>query len=226
MKTRVIIVGGGRIGAHLASLLIADGIRVKLVEVSTERIPSLQHMLASDAVVLGSGTDLDVLEAAGVRDADVLAAVTGIDEVNLVVTSLARFEFQVPRTIARVKDPDNAWMFTAEMGVDAAVNQADLMAHLIAEEISVGEVLTLLKLHKGEYSLVEQKVHPQAPASGKAISTLIFPSECVVAAVIRAGQLIIPHGYTVLQADDEVLAVVHAAHLQELSALLGHSGQG
>ncbi len=93
---------------------------------------------------------------AGIRGADVVAAVTGDDEVNLAVTSLARFEFQVPRIIARVNNPRNAWMFTHEMGVDVALNQADLMARLIEEEMSLGDMMTLLKLRKGQYSLVLQ----------------------------------------------------------------------
>jgi len=83
----------------------------------------------------------------------------------------------------------------------------------------------LLKLHKGEYSLVEQKIHPQAPAVGRVVSSLSFPAECVLAAILRAGQLIIPHGNTVLQAEDEILAVVHAGQLEDLSAILGQSSQ-
>jgi trk system potassium uptake protein TrkA len=113
-----------------------------------------------------------VLESAGIRQANVVAAVTGDDETNLVVGSLARFEFGVQRVIARVNDPANAWIFTPKMGVDASLNQADLLAHLIAEEMSVGEMMTLLKLRKGEYSLVEEKVHPASTVTGKAIRDL------------------------------------------------------
>ncbi len=221
MNKRMIIVGGGRIGTYLASLLHGDGNWVRLIEMIPERIPALQRQLSAEVVVPGSGTDLATLEAAGIRHADVVAAVTGTDETNLVVTNLARFGFQVPRTVARVKNPENAWMFTAEMGVDAAVNQVDFMAHLIAEEISIGEMFTLLKLHQGQYSLVELKIRPQAPAAGRAVSSLLFPSECLLTAILRNGQLIIPHGNTVLQADDEVLAVVHADHLEALAAILG-----
>lgn len=153
--------------------------------------------------------------------ADVVAAVTGADETNLVATSLARFEFGVPRIIARVNNPRNAWLFTPEMGVDVALNQADLIAHLIAEEMSLGDMMTLLKLRKGQYSLVEEKVHPEAVAAAKAVRDLKLPAECVLAAVIRRGQLLIPNGDTVLHPADEVLAVVHAAQLQQLADLLG-----
>jgi len=119
-----------------------------------------------------------------VRNANVVAAVSGADEVNLVVSGLARFEFQVQRTIARVNNPKNAWLFTPQMGVDVALNQADLLAHLIAEEMSLGDMMTLIKLRKGKYSLVEEKVDPASFAAGKALRELAIPELCVVAAII------------------------------------------
>ncbi|GLI35061.1 potassium channel family protein [Desulforhabdus amnigena] len=218
---KVIIVGGGKMGTHLASLLLAEKHQVKIIEANVREVRHLHEDLPTESVMSGSGTDPAVLEAAGIREANVVAAVTGRDEANLVVTSLARFEFGVPRTIARVKDPKNAWMFTSVMGVDVALSQADLMAHLIAEEMSLGNMITLLKLHKGQYSLVEEKVHPAAVAAGRRVEDLPFPAECILAAVIRDGRLIIPHGDTVLQASDEVLAVVHQSRMEELASILG-----
>ncbi len=217
----VIVVGGGKVGAYLATLLLNSGERVRVIEERREDIPALQRELPMDAVVQGSGADPLVLEAAGIRQANVVAAVTGADETNLVVAGLARSEFGVPRVIARVNDPKNAWMFTPKMGVDVALNQADLLAHLIAEEMSVGEMMTLLKLRKGEYSLVEEKVHAQSPASGKAVSALGLPAECVFAGIIRKGKLLIPRGDLVLEQDDEVLAVVHSSEMAKLAAILG-----
>src|SRR3990172_7191296 len=131
----VIIVGGGKVGAYLASLLLAAGHRVKVIEARREELPRLRQDLPQEMVTLGSGTDPAVLEAAGIREADVVAAVTGADETNLVVTSLARFEFHVPYTIARVNNPKNAWIFGPTMGVDVALNQVDLMAHLVQESL-------------------------------------------------------------------------------------------
>ena len=223
MAMSVIIVGGGKVGSFLASILLAEGHRVRVIEVREEEIPRLGQELTPEAVVLGNGTDPSVLEAAGIRQADVVAAVTGADETNLVVTSLARFEFEVPRIIARVNNPKNAWMFTPEMGVDVALNQAELMAHLIAEEMSLGDMMTLLKLRKGQYSLVEEKVHPASVVAGRAVRELTFPAESVLVAVIRKGQLIIPHGDLVLQPADEVLAVVHASALSQFATLLGRA---
>jgi trk system potassium uptake protein TrkA len=217
----VIIVGGGEVGTYLASLLLAGKHRVKVIEVRREELPRLQRDVPADVPLWGNGTDPAALEAAGIRQAQVVAAVTGTDETNLVVTSLARFEFHVPRTIARVHTPKNVWMFTPAMGVDVVLNQADLMAHLIAEEMSLGDMMTLLKLRKGQYSLVEEQVHPTARAVGKAIRDLKLPTECVFAAVLRGGQLLIPRGDLVLQPGDEVLAVVHAAQSAQLAAILG-----
>jgi trk system potassium uptake protein TrkA len=218
---KVIIVGGGKVGAHLASMLLAEQHRVNVIEIRVGEVRHLHDELSVGTVIPGSGTDPATLEAAGIRDADVMAAVTGTDETNLVATSLARFEYGVPRTIARVKDPKNGWMFTQVMGVDVALSQANLMARLIAEEMSLGNMMTLLKLSKGEYSLVEEKVHPAATAAGRKVADLHLPAECILAGVIREGQLIIPHGDTVLQPGDEVLAVVHASQTAQLALILG-----
>ena len=134
MAMKVIIVGGGKVGTSLALLLLGKGYSVKVIEAAREKISRLQQDLPADVVALGNGTDPVVLEAAGILGVDVVAATTGQDETNLVVTNLARFAFNVPRVVARVNNPKNAWMFTPMMGVDVAVNQADLMASLIAKE--------------------------------------------------------------------------------------------
>ncbi len=217
----VVIVGGGKVGIYLTQMLLKRGDRVRLIEVQAERLARLQHDLPGDAIRLGSGSDPSTLEAAGIRDAQIVAAVTGADEVNLVVASLARFEFKVQRIIARVNNPRNAWMFTPEMGVDVALNQAEIMGHLIAEEMSLGDMMTLLKLRKGQYAVVEEKVHPNAAAAGRAIRDVPLPVECALAAIIRKGRLIIPHGDTILEPADEVLAVVHSDDAERLAALLG-----
>ena len=216
-----IIVGGGQVGRYLASILLAEGHQIKIIEYRSDRISVLEQSFAADQIIFGSGSDPNVLEGAGVHHADVIVAATGSDETNLVVCSLARLEFKVPRIIARVNNPKNAWLYTPEMGVDVALNQADLLARLIAEEMSLGDMITLLKLRKGQYSLVEEKVDPDAVANGKAVRDLNLPQRCVLAAIIRKGELIIPRGDTLLQTADEVLAVVHSAELPKLAALLG-----
>jgi trk system potassium uptake protein TrkA len=224
MGMKVVIVGGGRVGGYLAGLLAGAGHRVRVLEKDPETARGLARDLPEGTVLAGSGTDPSALEEAGIRDADAAAAVTGADETNLVVTSLARFEFGVPRTIARVKNPKNAWMFTPEMGVDVALNQADLLGHLIAEEMSMGDMLTLLKLRKGQFSLVEEKVHPRAAAAGKTVGELRLPPECVLVAVLRKGAMLLPRPDLVFHPADEVLAVVHATEAGRLAALLGPEG--
>jgi len=222
----VIIAGGGRVGRYLASMLISRGDRVRVIEWRAALVARLERQLPADTVVAGSPADPAVLGAAGARSAQVVAAVTDTDEANLVISGLARFEFGVPRTIARVNESSHAWMFRPEMGVDVALDQAEIIGHLIAEEMSLGDMMTLLKLRKGLYSLVEEKVDPTSAAAGRAVADLDLPDECALAAIIRKGELLIPHPDTVLQAADEILAVVHANALAHLSALLGPGSGG
>lgn len=224
MTMHVMIIGGGKVGMYLAQILIADGHTVKVIESLREDFERAAEELPAGVVMFGSGTDPNVLESAGIRDVDVVAAVTRTDETNLVITSLARFEFNVKRTIARVNTPKNAWLFTQEMGVDVPLNQADLMAHLIAEEMSLGDVMTLLKLRRGQYSLVENKVDPRSIAAGKAVRDLNLPRECVLTAVIREGNLIIPRGNTILLPEDEVFALVHVSQLDSLASIMKSPG--
>jgi len=101
-----------------------------------------------------------------------------------------------------------------------ALNQPDILAKLIAEEMSLGDMMTLLKLRKGEYSIVEEKVHPQALVVGKALRDISLPSDCVFVAVLRKGQMIVPRGETVLQPVDEVIALIHSSRTAELAGLL------
>ena len=217
---KIMIVGGGKVGAYLAAFLLKEGYEVKLIEMRKEESPQLLRDLPADVVVHGNGTDPNVLEAAGIHTVDVLAPVTGVDEVNLVIANLARFEFDVPRIIARVNHPKNVWMFTPEMGVDVALNQADLLGSLIVEEMSLGDMMTLLKLRKGQYSLVVEKVAPTARAIGMKLKDLHLPDQCVIAAVIRDGELFVPHGESMLQEMDEIIALARTDQKKQLAIFL------
>ncbi len=215
----VIIVGGGKTGSFLAAHLVQLGHRVRLIENRPAIVERLEREIGKEVLLLGDGSSPKVLEQAGIQEADVLAAVTGEDETNLVVTTLGRFEFQVPRTIARVNNPKNAWLFDQEMGVDIAVNQTDMMAKLIVEEMSLGDMMILLRLRSGEYSIVEERVDPQSMVVQKAVKEIHFPPECTLVGIFRGDQLIIPKGDTVLQPYDEVIALAHTQHIGELASL-------
>lgn len=226
MASFVLVVGGGKVGTQLAGLLRAGGHHVRVVEPGADRLADLRARWGDDIAVEGSGSDAAVLERAGIRSCDVAAVVTGADETNLVAASLARFEFGVARVIARVVDPRNAWMYGEDMGVDVALDQADLLAHLVAEEMSLGEVTTLLKLRKGRFSLVEDRVDPSSAAVGRTVADLELPPECVIVGVIRGDGLVPGTGSLRLAAGDEVLAVVHADHLAALAGVLGAISAG
>jgi trk system potassium uptake protein len=215
----VLVVGGGRVGSHLAELLRQEGHEVKLVENRPEILERLRAEVPPEGIFEGEMSSPSVLEAAGVKRANVLAAVTSEDEVNLVITSLARFEFNVPRIIARVNDPANAWMFTAQMGVDVALSQADILSNLIAEEMSLGDMMTLLKLRRGEYSVVTERLLPGSRMLSQPLRDLPLPTACVIAAVIRQGRMLIPRGNMNFQEADEVLAIVGDASLPALKKI-------
>lgn len=217
---KILIIGGGKVGTYLAKLLLKDGHTVMVIEGTESEFPRLGRELPENILIKGNGTDPEILKSAGIKNTDVVAAVTRSDEMNLVITSLARFEFRVQRTIARVNIPKNAWLFTAEMGVDVMLNQADLMAHLIAEEMTLGEMKTLLKLRKGDYSVVEKLVAPGSHAAGKLVRDLNLPSTSVLCAVIRKGEFIIPRGNTLLKEGDEVLVLIHSLDHPAITELM------
>ena len=181
----VIVVGGGNTGSQLAKFLIEAGHSVHVIEERPAVLEKLAKEIPADAIINGDGSSPAVLEKAGIHKAQVLAAVTGSDETNLVITSLGRFEFNVKRVIARINNSKNAWLFTPEMGVDVSLNQAEILARLSAEEMSLGDMMTMLKIRRGKYSIVEEKIAPGAPAIGLAIKDISFPNNCVISGIIR-----------------------------------------
>jgi len=142
-------------------------------------------------------------------------AVRGNDSTNLAVASFGRTLFDV----ARVNDPRYAWLFTAEMGVDVAINHSDIIVSLIQQEMSLGDMMTLLNLRRGAYSLVEEKIPAGAQAVGVAIKDLEIPENCVIAGINREGKLVVPRGITELHVADEVLAVTDEEEAEKLAVL-------
>ena len=217
----VIVVGGGNTGSQLAKFLLDAGHTVRVIDERPGILEKLTKELPEGIIIDGDGSSPTVLERAEIHKAQVLAAVTGSDETNLVITSLGKFEFNVPRVIARINNSKNAWLFTPEMGVDVSLNQAEILARLSAEEMSLGDMMTMLKIRRGQYSMVEEKIFPGAKAVGAAIKDLGLPDNCTISGILRDGKMILPRGTTVLEAGDEVLAMVDDNARQVLARLLG-----
>jgi trk system potassium uptake protein len=226
MLEHVIVVGGGRVGAALARLLVATSYEVVVLEQDREKAELLGAGAPEVTVIVGDGSDPATLEAAGARRAAVVAAVSGDDARNLVVCSLARSEFDVPRTIARVVDPSHAWAFGPDLGVDAALDQADLLARLTLDEMSLGEVATLMKLRRGELTLVEERLVEGANAVGRTIGELELPPTVVLLGVLRGETVLPATPEQRLRSGDEVLAVVHSGEAGVLQAALDGDGAG
>lgn len=216
----VIIAGGGRTGTQLASLLLAQNHDVRLIDGRSDILARIHHELPTEVIFEGQATEPKFLEFVGIERADVMAAVTNNDADNLALCFLARDRYKVPRTIARVNNPRVAWLFDATFHVDVAVSQADILAGLIQEEMSLGDMTTLLKLRLGTYAVVEQRVLPGSRALGIEIKDLQLPEHCVIAAIVRNGEVIVPRGITTFQVDDDVLAVTDRRGAQELAERL------
>jgi trk system potassium uptake protein TrkA len=215
----VLIAGGGRTASQLATCLLAEKHKVRVVEHRLQILSHLHRELPTEVIYEGNVTDPQILEQAGIGKAEVLAACTSDDADNLVLCFLARTRYQVPRTIAQINSPRNAWLFDQTFHVDVALNQSEILARLIEEEMSLGDMMTLLKLRQGQYSVVEEKIPPRAQAIGVAIKDLDLPDQCVIAAIIRRGKMMVPRGITVLEEGDEVLAVADRHGADRLAAL-------
>jgi trk system potassium uptake protein TrkA len=218
---KVIIIGGGKVGSYIAELLMNSKCSIKVIEHRKNVLEKLKTEIPAEMIIYGSGTDPDVLESAGITDADVVAAVTGADEVNLVASTIAKFEFDVPRVISRINNPRNAWLFNAGMGVDVALNHADLMAHLVVEEIDFKNMMTLLKINRGDYSIVQVTVDGSSEAVNKAVKDLTVPVRAVLISVFRGNEVIIPRGETIIKAGDKILALADKDAQAAINALFG-----
>jgi len=214
-----VIIGGGRGGSYLARDLQAQGYQVKVVDRRPDVVAKLRQEIGGD-VICGDGSSPQILEQVGVAKADLLVALTHNDEDNLVICRLAKHHFHVPRVIARVNNPLNEWLYTKSWGVDVAISQVHLTSKVIEEEIGMGELITLLKLNRGEAALVEVRLPETSPCAGKAIRDLDLPTDTVIVTVIRGGKLVIPRGDTRLEAGDEILAVSTVAPEKSLKDLL------
>lgn len=214
----IIIVGGGKVGKNLARMLHQEGRHtVTLIELRDALVAKLAAMLPGIRVIEGDGCDPRVLRDAGIERADAVAAVTGDDEDNLVVALLSKREFRVGRVAARINNPKNAWLFTSRMGVDVPVDNTLLMARSLEADINLGAMVRMLRLREGRVTLVELTVAEESGVIDRPISALGLPPECVLAAVLRGDQVIIPSGDTRLQAGDQVVALARLEREAELA---------
>ena len=217
----VLIAGGGRTGAQLARSLLSENHTVHVIEYRKDVLARIHKELPTEVIYPGNPLDVQILEQAGIKEAHVFAATTTSDAENLCLCYLVKERYNVQRTIARVNNPRDAWLFDGKFHVDVAVNQADILSRLIEEEMSMGDMMTLLKLKKGKYSLVEEKIPPKSNSIGIAIKDLSLPANCVIAAIIRKGEVIVPRGATTFENEDEILAISDAEGARQLAKIFG-----
>ena len=205
----VVIVGGGSVGRFIAEQLGSSGNTVTILDNAAKVVDIHRPSQPAHITwVQGDGCEIDVLQRIGVGDCDVVAAVTGDDEDNLVVSLLAKQEFGVPRVVARVNNPNNEWMFTDTWGVDVSVSTPHLITGLVQEAVSVGAFVRLLSFGGGKAKLAEVTLAEGSPAADREIVELGFPREATVVAVLRRDKVVVPRGDTVLRVGDEVIVLV------------------
>jgi trk system potassium uptake protein TrkA len=214
----VIVVGGGKVGHYLTRTLAREGHEVVLVEKDPRRVAHLEEDLG-DLVVLGDGCEVRTQEELGMGRADVVAAVTGDDEDNLVVCQIARHRFRVPRAVSRINNPKNQEVYR-ELGINTTVSATEIIYHLIEQQIPTGDVHPLAVLKNSSIEIVEVDLDKRSPVVGKALSQLSLPGETLFISVVRGGRPSIPTADTVFQEGDTVIALVQEADEPALSELL------
>ena len=204
---RVVISGAGAVGRHLASDLATRGHAITLIEQNPDVLETAREWAPEVEHLLGDACEPWVLEKADVGTADVVVAVTGDDEDNLVTSLLAKQEYGVPRVLARVNHPNNEWLFTEQWGVDAAVSPPHILTAMVEEKVTVGDLVRLLPLERGRISIVEMTVPADSPNAGRPLYELRLPPDAAIVAVLREGHVVIPQPETVVAVGDEVVAL-------------------
>ncbi len=214
-----IVVGGGKVGATVARALLKRGHEVTLIEQRLDRYEMLEQEFEHQ-VQVGDATEMSVLERAGIaRPADIVIAVTGDDEDNLVIGQLAREKYGVERVIARVNDPRNQPHFDL-LGIPQTVSATQMVLGLIEHEVPEHELVHLLELRKENLEIVEVEVDAGSPCAGKRVEELSLPESTRLISVMRNGKAEIAVGHTTLQPGDQVLAILEPGREDELKRLL------
>ncbi len=214
--------GAGKVGTFIALDLVANGHDVAVVERDAHQVERVRTVsgLGSVTWVVADACEISDLARAEPDRADVLLAVTGDDEDNLVASLLAKQEFGVPRVIARVNHPSNEWMFDEMWGVDIAVSAPHLLSALVEEAVSVGSIVRLLQVAGGKARLIEVTLTDDSPSIGREIVDAGFPRGSSVVAIVRSGNVVVPRGDTSLLVGDEVIVLVTTEAEDEVTALL------
>jgi trk system potassium uptake protein len=216
---RVVIAGAGSVGRSIARELLAADHEVTLID----KQPSAMRVasVADAEWLLADACELSALSEAQVQDCDVVVAATGDDKVNLVVSLLSKTEYGVPRTVARVNNPKNEWMFDEAWGVDVAVSTPRIMTAMVEEAVAVGDLVKIFSFHQSGADLLELTLPEGTPLAGTRVGQVEWPVDTVLAALVRDGRPLAPSGDDTLEAGDELLIVAGSdADLERLHALL------
>lgn len=215
---RVVVVGAGGVGRSIAAELIDKGHALVLIDraVTEDRRASVPGA----TWVQGDACELDVLAEARLEDAEVTVAATGDDKVNLVVSLLAKTEFAVPRTVARVSHPSNEWMFGDAWGVDVAVSTPRVMTAHVEEAVSVGRVVKMFAFAGSRTQLVEITVPETSPKVGRTVGSIRWPGSAVLVGIIRDGLPVAPTAHDAIEALDELLFLAEADGMLPLQRII------
>jgi trk system potassium uptake protein len=220
---RIVLAGAGNIGRHLANDLHLRGHDVTVIEQEAETVErAMEDAPGGVTFLLGDACEPWVLDKAEVKSSDVVVAATGDDEDNLVISLLSKQEYGVPHVVARVNHPKNEWLFTEMWGVDTAMSPPHVLTALVEESVTVGDLIRLLKLERGQVTLVEMTLPDGAAIAGRPMYELRLPPDSAVVAVLREGHVVIPQPETRLVAGDELMAIATPEAEDELrNAVLG-----
>ena len=202
----IIVAGGGKVGYYLGRALIDEGHEVLIIEKNAKTYEEISERLGS-VVVRGDACEAATLADVGTARADIVIAVTGDDEDNLVTCQVAKHKFNVPRTIARIKNPNNETIFK-KLGIDVTVSSTNLIMEQIEEKLPHHPLIHLLKLKMGDLEIVDLEVLPDSPVVGKKLKDVSLPANSIISLVInqeRGPQ--VPSGDTIIETGDEVIAV-------------------
>ena len=219
---RIVVAGAGNIGRHLANDLNERGHQVTVIEQDPAVVERAQEDAPGVSFILGDACEPWVLDKAEVRTCDVMVAATGDDEDNLVISLLSKQEYGVPHVVARVNHPKNEWLFTEAWGVDVPMSPPHVLTAIVEEAVTVGDLVRLLKLERGQVTLVELTIDETAPVAGRPLYELRLPPDSAIVAILRRGHVVIPKPETQLVAGDEIMAIATQEAEESLrGALMG-----